>query len=421
MALFRRRDEPGTGPPLALPPRPSATELARARGYADYMSDARAALIRDANPLAGLSVVLLAAVLVAGGLWADGAMLDEVTLAQGQVVPSSREQVVQSLEGGILAELKVREGDVVAAGDVLLRIDDTRFSASFKESEARSRALRAKAARLRAEATGSELELPADVPAELQALERNLYRSRREALEEALAAVRRSYQLAREELEMTAPMVGEGIVSEVEVLRLRRQVNELRAQIEDRRNRFRAEARGELAEAEAELAQLAESSLARADQVRRAVVRAPVNGTVKNIRTRTVGGVIQPGQAIMEIVPLEDRLVVEARVPPKDVAFLRPGLPATVKITAYDYSIYGGLEGELELISADTITDAEGGEAFYRIRVGTQETFLRGRDGPLPIIPGMTATVEVLTGRKSVLDYLLKPVLKVRDSALRER
>ena len=178
---------------------------------------------------------------------------------------------------------------------------------------------------------------------------------------------------------------------------------------------------GHVSHVVAELSQLVESSLARADQVRRAVVRAPVNGTVKNIRTRTVGGVIQPGQAIMEIVPLEDRLVVEAQVPPKDVAFLRPGLPATVKITAYDYSIYGGLEGTLELISADTITATDGGEAFYRIRVGTRETFLRGPDGPLPIIPGMTASVEVLTGRKSVLDYLLKPVLKVRDSALRER
>ena len=160
---------------------------------------------------------------------------------------------------------------------------------------------------------------------------------------------------------------------------------------------------------------------ARADLVKRTIVRAPVRGTVKNIRTTTVGGVIQPGFPIMEIVPLEDRLLVEARVSPKDVAFLRPGLPATVKITAYDYSIYGGLDGELEHISADTITDTEGGEAFYRIRVGTRKTFIQGPEGALPIIPGMTASVEVLTGRKTVLEYLLKPVLKVRDSALRER
>lgn len=414
--------EPERSSPIQATPRPSSADLSRARGYGDYMSDARSALLLDSNPLAGLSLLLLIAALVAGALWADYAVLDEVTLANGEVVPSSREQVVQSLEGGILAQMNVREGDVVEPDEVLLRIDDTRFSRSFNEGEARTWALQAKVARLRAEAEGSALAFGPDIEPQLRSLERNLFQSRQNTLNQAIAAIARSQQFAKDELQMTAPLVQQGIVSEVEVLRLRRQVNELSAQIQDRRNGFRAEARAQLAEAESELAQLAQSNAARADQVKRTVVRALVRGTVKNIRTTTIGGVIAPGQPIMEIVPLEDRLLVEARVSPKDVAFLRPGLPATVKITAYDFSIYGGLEGEVEHISADTISDeSRNGESFYRIRVGTRKAYIDGPQGRLPIIPGMVASVEVLTGHKSVLDYLLKPVLKTRDVALRER
>jgi adhesin transport system membrane fusion protein len=408
--------------PLSGPSRPAARDLERARGYGSYMSDTRAAMLLDANPFAGLSLLLLILVLLAGGLWADYAVLDEVTVATGEVVPSSREQVVQSLEGGILAQLNVREGDVVEPSDILLRIDDTRFSRSFNEGEARSGSLQAKVARLRAEAEGSELHFEPGTSVQLRALEENLYQSRQNALRQAVAAIARSQQFAKDELEMTAPLVEQGIVSEVDVLRLRRQVNELSAQIQDRRNGFRADARAKLAEAQAELAQLAQSNAARADQVRRTVIRALVRGTVKNIRTTTIGGVIAPGQAIMEIVPLEDRLLVEARVRPKDVAFLHPGLPATVKISAYDFSIYGGIDGEVEHISADTIADeGRNGESFYRIRVSTRKSWIDGPQGPLPIIPGMVASVEILTGQKSVLDYLLKPVLKTRDAALRER
>lgn len=410
------------GAPLQGPGQPSARDLSLARGYGHYMRDTRAAMLLDSNPLAGLSLVLLICTLVAGGLWADYAVLDEVTVANGEVIPSSREQVVQSLEGGILAQLNVREGDVVEANEVLLRIDDTRFSRSFNEGEARTQALQAKVSRLRAEASGDLLEFEDAIQPQLRLLERNLYQSRRNALQQAVAAIARSQQFAKDELEMTAPLVEKGIVSEVDVLRLRRQVNELSAQIQDRHNGFRAEARAKLAEAQAELAQLAQSNAARADQVKRTVVRSLVRGTVKNIRTTTIGGVIAPGHAIMEIVPLEDRLLVEAQVSPKDVAFLHVGLPAVVKISAYDFSIYGGLEGKVEHISADTIADERrNGESFYRIRVGTTNTHIKGPNGPLPIIPGMVASVEVLTGHKSVLDYLLKPVLKARALALRER
>ncbi|MBI4695617.1 MAG: HlyD family type I secretion periplasmic adaptor subunit [Gammaproteobacteria bacterium] len=355
-------------------------------------------------------------------LWADHKAIDEVTRGQGKIIPSSREQVVQSLEGGVLSELLVHEGDHVEAGQVLLRIDDTRSGASLEEGRVKAETLRGAIARLNAEANGSEPRFDADLAPETVETERKLFASRMTALNEQTGALGRNLQLAEQELTMTEPLVKQGAVSEVEVLRLRRQVIELRGTIQDKRNAFRAEARGELAAKEAELAGLKQVITARADQVKRTIVTAPMRGTVKNVRVTTVGGVIRPGEEIMQIVPLEDQLLVEARIRPSDVAFLHPGQPATVKITAYDYSIYGGLQGTLELISADTIADEKNPqETYYRIFVRTAESDLQGKDGPLPIIPGMVASVEVLTGKKTVLEYILKPVLKVRHNALRER
>lgn len=393
-----------------------------ARGYGAFMAEAKAATLLDAHPAAGLSLLLLAVILAAAYYWASRATLDEVTIGYGKVIPSNREQVIQSLEGGILSALLVKEGDVVDKGQVLLRIDDTRFNAALQEGRSRSMALRAAIARLRAEADGRKPVFPPDIRPELIKPEMDLYQSRSRALEDSLAALRRSYQLADEELKMTAPLVEKGVVSEVELLRLKRQVNELRAQMLDRYNKFRADARAELAKNEAELAAVSEINTARADQVKRTTIRAPMRGIVKNIKVTTVGGVIQPGMDIMEIVPLEDQLLIEARVRPSDIAFLHPGQPATVKITAYDYSIYGGLKGTLEYISPDTITDEKNPhESFYRIQVRTEHAYLHGKEGKLPIIPGMTATVEILTGHKTVLDYVLKPLLKAKETALRER
>jgi len=406
----------------APPPTLKRRDFALARSHSAFVSEAKAAAMLDANPWAGATLLILLAVLVTGYLWASTAVLDEVTVGSGRVVPSSREQLVQSLEGGILAELLVREGDVVEKDQVLLRIDDTRFGAPLRETRSRQHALRAALARLQAEAEGIAPRFPADISRELVRIETNLYNSRKQQLEESLTALRRSFQLAEEELNKTAPLAKQGVVSDVEVLRLQRQVNDLRANLQERLNRFRADARAELAKNEADLAALMEIGTARADQVRRTVVRSPMRGTVKNVKVTTVGGVIQPGVDIMEIVPLEDRLLIEARIRPSDVAFLRPGLPAMVKISAYDFSIYGGLEGTVEQISADTIRDErKSDESYYRVLVRTKTSGLRGRDGELPIIPGMTATVEILTGHKTVLDYLLKPILKARDTALRER
>ncbi len=400
----------------------SRKQLRNAGDDIDFLRRTDAAQVIESNPLAGSSLLLMILIMFVAYRWADQAVLDEVTRGEGRIIPSSREQVIQSLEGGILADLPVHEGDIVETGQVLLRIDDTRTGASLREGQVQSATLRAEAARLLAEANGRAPQFPTDLPAGLRDREFRLYASRTQALSESIGALRNSQQLAEQELAMTEPMVARGAVSEVEILRLRRDIIELKANIQERVNAFRTDARSELAAKEAELGSITEMLTAREDQVNRSVIRATVRGTVKNIRITTLGGIIGPGQDIMEIVPLEDRLLVEARIRPADVAFLHPGQRATVKLSAYDYAIYGGLHGSLEHISADTIEDEKNpAESYYRVYVRTDAAQLRGKDGPLPIIPGMVATVELLTGHKTVLEYLLKPVLKVRDSALKER
>ena len=280
------------------------------------------------------------------------------------------------------------------------------------------------AARLRAESRGTKLEFPKDV-LEDEDTTRNetaIYDARKQALDEAVATATSSRALIAREIAITGPMVQKGLVAEIELLRLKRQFNDLQAQTQERISKYRVDAANELSKVESELSQTYEVLTARQDQMKRTVVTAPVRGTVKNIRMNTRGGVIAPGGDIMEIVPLEDRLLVEAKIRPHDVAFLRPGLPATVKVTAYDYSIYGGLEGHVELISPDTLREERKAEdeSYYRVLVRTTDSVLRAGDNELPIIPGMTASVEIRTGEKTVMDYILKPVLKVRE-ALRER
>lgn len=387
-----------------------------------FLRAARAAEIAESHPFAGSSLLLMIVFLIVAVVWATSAELDEVTRGDGAVVPSSREQVIQSLEGGILAELSVREGDVVEKGQVLLRIDDTRSGASLREGQVKSHSLRAEIARLQAEAGGTRPQFPADIDPVIIERERKTYVSRLTAVEESATSLKRNLELAEKELAMTEPMVARGAVSEVEVLRLQRQIIELKGQIQDRRNSFKAEARGKQAEKEAELGGVTELLTARTDEVQRSLVRSPMRGTVKNIKVTTLGGVIGPGQDIMEIIPIEDRLLIEAKIRPADVAFLHAGQEATVKLTAYDYTIYGSLRGHLEHISADTIIDENPPhERFYRVYVRTDAATLAGKTGPLPVISGMVATVEVLTGHKTVLEYLLKPVLKTRDNALHER
>jgi adhesin transport system membrane fusion protein len=357
-------------------------------------------------------------------VWAAYATLDEVAIGTGRVIPSSQVQLIQNLEGGILAELAVTEGKLVEKDQVLLRIDDTRFTSTVREAQAKRLSLLASVARLTAEAKGGALVFPEEVRREAPHLARNeseLYASRRRALNEAVAGLTRSHEFASRELAMSEPLVARGAISEVEVLRLRRQVNELQTGIDERRNRYRAEAGEELARHQAELAGLKESAVAMEDRVKRTVMRSPVRGIVKTVHITTLGAVIQPGASILEIVPLGDTLLIEAQVRPDDIAFIRPGQPATVKITAYDYSIYGGLPGRVEHVSADSTVDDKKGVSFYKVLVRTDTSNIDHHGKLLPIIPGMTASVDILTGKKTVLDYLLKPVLKARERAMRER
>jgi multidrug efflux pump subunit AcrA (membrane-fusion protein) len=393
-------------------------------GVDAFRAPLSAAFDRDRHPAWLWFALTLLGLIVTLVIWSRFAVLEQVTSGPAQVIPSGRLQVVQNLEGGIVAALKVREGQVVERGQPLVVIDPTRAESAYNESEKRRRALIAAAARLRAEATGRGLAFPAEIAADgnLVAGERANFAVRAQAVNAAVSGLSASAALLRRELAITAPMAARGLVPEVDVLRLRRQINETELQIAERRNRYRADAGTELAKVEAELAQVSEIAAGRRDTVERTVMRAPVRGTVKNIQVTTVGGVVQPGADIMEIVPLEDDLLVEAKIRPADVAFLRPGLKATVKLTAYNPLIYGSLAGTVETIGPDTMRETKlpNEEPFYRVLVRTERAALLHRGQALPILPGMTATVDIAAGERTVFDYFLRPVLKVEE-AFRER
>jgi adhesin transport system membrane fusion protein len=370
--------------------------------------------------------------LLAGLLWAGFFELDEITRAQGKVIPSSREQVIQSLDAGVLSELLVREGSVVAKDQVLLRIDDKRSGAVYREAQEKYLALLAMAARLKAEASHSAQPIfPTELQAEprLQAQETQAFRARQRALHESLQALDVSIAALGRELALTEPLVQQGVVSEVELLRLRRQQSDLRGQRADRLNRYITEANNELVRVNTELSQTRENAAARADAFERTTLRAPMKGVVKNVQVTTVGGVIQAGQPILEIVPTEDEMLVEAYVKPADVAFLKVGQAAVVKLTAYDFNKYGGLAGRIEHLSPDTLRDerqrrpgtpVELEEGLYRILVRIEGAEAVRHGLRLQPSPGMTALVDIRTGHKTVLEYLFRPLQNVQ-MALRER
>lgn len=396
-------------------------------------------------------------------LWAAFAVLDEVTRGEGKVIPTRQIQILQSLDGGIVSEILVREGQSVKVGDLLLKVDPTRMVSSLRENRSQHLSLLAKAARLQALADGGRFVPPPAVvqeAPEIIAQERALYESRRAELDATIGVSRQqasqrsqelisakarreqasqSYTLTARELEMTRPLVKTGAVSDVELLRLERDVARYRGErdsansdiprlessvLEANRKMqeldltFRNVARSELSEVNAKIGALSEGSTALEDRVNQTEIRSPVNGTVKQLKVNTVGGVVQPGKDVIELVPSDDALLLEARVLPKDIAFLRPGQKALVKFTAYDYSIYGGLEATLEHISADSVLDDKG-NAYFLVRVRTLSTTI----GPqkFPIIPGMVVEVDILTGKKSVLSYLLKPILRAKAKAMTER
>ncbi|MGE3295918.1 MAG: HlyD family type I secretion periplasmic adaptor subunit [Porticoccaceae bacterium] len=433
-----------------------------------YMSYASEAVLLQAPGLHRRLLWSLCAVVLALLVWAYFAKVDEFTRGEGRIVPSSEVQVVQNLEGGILAQRFVSEGDVVEKDQPLLQIDDTMVASSFRERAIKVAQLQAKVIRLRAESrgTGFEQELAlAKEPIEpvLLQTERELFKSRAleygskmavlqqrvEQKRQELSAVRlaraslaESHDLLQQEMTVTRPLVEKGAVSHVELLRLERQLNDLRGELgkatiaiprlqsehdEARKNidsfaqSFAAEARKELNDATSELGQLLEGNEAYADRVARTEVKSPVRGTVKRILVTTIGGVIQPGMNLVEIVPIDDSLLVDAKVLPKDIAFISPGQQAMVKFTAYDFSIHGGLIARVIQISPDTIEDKEKNVWYYQVRLKTESSVLGSAADPLPIIPGMTVQADILTGEKTVLDYLLKPILKTRELAFRER
>ena len=395
------------------------------------INDLNAALQKEKHSGQFWVIILFFIFLVVFVIWAYNSPIEEVTRGQGNVIPSSREQVVQSLDPGIITEILVKEGDIVEKGQVLLKLDDTRSSAVLRESEAKVQNLEAMIARLKAEAYGKELSFPKNVSNELRQREHAAYVARRRAVTDAVSSLTASKAALDKEIEITAPMVAQGVVSEVELLRMRRQSSELTLQITERRNRYMADANNELVQAESELAQAKENMAMRADPVDRSQIRAPMRGIVKDIQINTVGGVVNVGQDIMQIVPLDDKLLVEAYIRPQDVAFIRPGLPAVVKVSAYDYSIYGGLNGKVTLISPDTVSNSmqnrandlklDPNQVYYRILVQTTSNSLKDKNGKeMPIIPGMVATVDVKTGEKTVVQYLIKPITRMKQ-ALSER
>jgi len=409
-------------------PTPANAGARPRRGDDAFMSGVRAAQVVEASPQVVWILYLIAAVVAAAITWAALARVDEVTKADARVVPEGHEQVIASLEGGLLHELLVHEGDQVEEGQSLAVLDPTRYESQQAEGETKRIALKAQIARLTAESTGRPLEFPPEVLAQPQVAEseRDSYNARRHALDDAVGSNGRGIDMLKRELAMSEAMSAKGLLSEVEVLHLRRQINDLSLQSSDRLNRFRQDASSELAKLHTDLTALEEQQAGRQDVLSRTIIKSPVHGLVKNIRINTLGGVIGPGAPIMEIVPIGKRTLIEARVKPGDIGFLKVGQIAKVKLAAYDFSVYGGLEGAIESISPDAIGDPDrvssgGADAtYYRVMLRVDNNTLHEKGKALTVLPGMTGSAEVRIGERSVLNFLLRPMLKSKE-AFRER
>lgn len=430
-----------------------------------FMSDLRAATGARLPLTSTLFLGVITLLLGTLGTWATLARIDEVAIGTGKIIPSSQVQVIQNLEGGILTELLVKEGDKVEQGQILLRVDATGFEAELRQNRAKQLAIEGQIARLIAETEGREIAFPDEIlkkRPDIAEREQALFKSRLNELQAALdglgeqveqrrqevnnlhsrdQSLTRGLSLAQQELSMSLELAEKGYRSKLDVLKLQQKFTELEGQVnsvriaipqaqsalaeaerklEERRLAHRSQALADLAHQKSELAALNEALRAQEDRVTRRDVRSQVHGIVKHIKTHTIGGVIQPGADLIEIVPLDDQLIVEARVSPSDIAFIGPGQKATVKLTAYDYSIYGGIDAELEYISADSLL-SERGEPYYLVRVRTRQNHLGKGEDRLEVMPGMVAMVDIVTGNKTVLQYIMKPLLKTTQRALRER
>lgn len=424
------------------------------------------ALVEDAPRVVRLTIWAISAFLGFMLAWSHYALIDEVTRGDGKAIPSSKLQRIQNLEGGIVAELFVHEGQIVDAGAPLLRLDDTRFVSTVDETEADRLSLLLRVERLSAEIEGRPLNIPEEVrsaaPNQAQN-EQSLYDSRQQQSQDEIGGLheqliqrqqellefiskqtqyRQSLRLQHEEMTLSAPLVSAGAISRVEMLRLKRAevetrgqldamtlaipraesaIKEVQRKIDETRGKYRSETLAKLNEARTELNKAQATGKAMEDRVSRTLVTSPVRGIVKQLLVNTIGGVIQPGSDLVEIIPLDDTLLVEAKIRPQDIAFLHPGQEAVVKFTAYDYTVYGGLNAHLEHIGADTLTDDDNKNTYYLIKLRTERSHLGTDEQPLLIIPGMVASVDIITGKKSILSYLLKPIIRARAEALRER
>lgn len=387
---------------------------------ASYLDGADESAVVRASRVVWMCALMLACFLA----WAAWFEVVEVSNGTGKVIPSSREQVIQSLEGGIVTQMNVSEGDLVERGEILAQLDPIKTRSNVGESEAKYRAALASVSRLQAEASGEPLKFPPALDAwpDLVRAETGLYNTRQRGLRETLAGIESSLKLVRSELAITENLAKIGASSRVEVIRLNRQRSELELKATEARSDYLVEARQDLSKASAEADSLAEVVRGRADSLSRLTLRSPVRGIVKDIEVTTIGGVIPPNGQLMQIVPQDEQLLIETRIAPRDIAFIHPDQQAKVKITAYDYSIYGSLDGKVVTISPDTIQDEAKPEVFYyRVFIRTDADTLQNKAGKsFAIVPGMVATVDIRTGEKTVLDYLIKPLNRAKE-ALRER
>ncbi len=359
-------------------------------------------------------------------VWASQAELEQITRAPGQIIASGRTQVIQASDGGVLQELLVKEGDTVERGQVLALLDRQKLRAAYQETRSRELALRVTVARLQAELVGSEPTFPAETEGypQFRANQIALLQKRRASINEETASLRKLLELAQRELAMTTPLVNTGDVSQADVLKLERQVADLQAQITNRQNKYMQDTQADLSRAAEELAGVQQMLAQRADLLSRTELRAPMRGVVKNIRMTTIGGTLKPTEELMQIVPIENELLVEARIRPTDIAFIHTGQTASVKIDAYDYTLYGWLEGKVSYLSPDTLTEdlKQGEQAYYRMQVRADDKrFAKQAKAAIQLQPGMTVTVEVKTGKNTVLRYLAKPIVKTMREAMVEK
>ncbi len=449
----------------------------------EYVDDRTAALLLNTPNSARIMLWVMVAFFIVACIWASFAEIDKVTVGQGKVVPSSQVQVIQNLEGGLVKKILVKEGQVVQKGQQLLLLDDTRFRSDFRERAQELTNLKATVLELSSSIQSvtindkideqhwldsviisyDKLEFPNEwkqsepnlikrqsaqyhqdldnLRNKISVVDEQIKQKQQELVElkVRVKSLRAGYELANQELKITKPLADDGVVPQIDLIKIQRQVNDTKRDLSsselkiplteaairesmyariDTAQKFRTEQQQKLNQAQDKLSAITESAVGLEDRVNRTVVTSPVKGTVKTLYANTVGGVIQPGMDIVEIVPSEDNLLIEARIAPRDIAFLRPDLPAIVKFTAYDFAEYGGLEGSLELISADTQQDKEG-NSYYLVRVRTFADSLSS-NGDLPIIPGMTASVDIITGKRTVMEYLLGPIVNARMNSLRE-